>query len=132
MPCNGGNFVRKYPTCILKAVCIVVPSACIAAIPVSARSNSLAYSSTTTPYDKVFASDNWYMTFIKKGLPHPAFSVKIIFRGFIFSKVCWISDQLFDICFPQVWTISSSSLSFWLRFRTFELSSLSGISEGPE
>ena len=101
LSCNGGKFVPKFSTGIPKAVCIVVPSTCIAATPVGAISKTLGFSITTSPYDKVFVSD-WYMTFIKKDLPHPAFPVKNMCRGFIFSKVCGFSDQLFKTFLAQL------------------------------
>ena len=86
---NSGNFVPKCPTGIPKAVCIVVPSTCIAATPVGTISKTLGFSITTSPHDKVFFSD-WYMTFIKKDLPHPAFPVKNTCRGFYFFKSVWV------------------------------------------
>ena len=95
------QFCSKISYRYSKAVCIDVPSTCIAATPVGAINNTLGFSVTTSPYDKVFVS-GWYMTFIKKDLPHPAFPVKNMCRGFIFSKVCGFSDQLFKTFFAQL------------------------------
>ena len=54
---NSVNFISKIPTGFLKAMCIVVPSICIAATPIGTISNTLGFSITTSPYDRVFVSD---------------------------------------------------------------------------
>ena len=50
---NGGNIVPKSPMGIPKAVCIVVPSTCVAATPVGAIINTLGFPITTSKYHKV-------------------------------------------------------------------------------
>ena len=79
----GGNFVPKCPTGMPKAVCFVLPSTYIAATPVVAICKTLGFYIAASSYDKDFVSD-WYMTFIKKDLPHRAFPVKNTSRAFIF------------------------------------------------
>ena len=75
------QFCSKMSYRYSKAVCIDVPSTCIAATLAGAINNTLGFFITTAPYDKVFVS-GWYMTFIKKDLPHPAFPVKNTCSGF--------------------------------------------------